>query len=83
MAKRPVPRYDFKAFGAAIKAAREEQFRGDAQVQIQVEGVHGRVAGERPSYASKTKTARNLNGSELNFTVYLREPNIGCAIKPV
>ena len=23
MAKRPVPRYDFKAFGAAIKAARE------------------------------------------------------------
>ena len=24
MAKRPVPRYDFKAFGAAIKAARLE-----------------------------------------------------------
>ena len=24
MAKRPVPRYDFKAFGAAIKAARNE-----------------------------------------------------------
>ena len=23
MAKRPVPKYDFKAFGAAIKAARE------------------------------------------------------------
>ncbi len=23
MAKRPVPRYDFKAFGEAIKAARE------------------------------------------------------------
>ncbi|MEQ6142787.1 hypothetical protein ABKP87_08220 [Bifidobacterium breve] len=40
-------------------------------------------AGERPSYASKTKTARNPNGSELNFTVYLCEPNIGCAIKPV
>ncbi len=25
MAKRPVPRYDFKAFGAAIKAARTER----------------------------------------------------------
>ena len=25
MAKRPVPRYDFKAFGAAIKAARLER----------------------------------------------------------
>ncbi len=25
MAKRPVPKYDFKAFGAAIKAAREGQ----------------------------------------------------------
>ena len=25
MAKRPVPKYDFKAFGAAIKAAREER----------------------------------------------------------
>ena len=24
MAKRPVPKYDFKAFGAAIKAARKE-----------------------------------------------------------
>ncbi len=25
MAKRPVPRYDFKAFGEAIKAARKER----------------------------------------------------------
>ncbi len=24
MAKRPVPKYDFKAFGAAIKAARKD-----------------------------------------------------------
>ena len=30
MAKRPVPLYDFKAFGAAIKAARKEY--GDRDV---------------------------------------------------
>ena len=32
MAKRPVPIYDFKAFGAAIKAARNE--RGESRKQV-------------------------------------------------
>ncbi|WP_303917166.1 helix-turn-helix transcriptional regulator [Subdoligranulum variabile] len=32
MAKRPVPKYDFKAFGAAIKAARKEHKESRKQV---------------------------------------------------
>ena len=32
MAKRPVPKYDFKAFGAAIKAARKERKESRKQV---------------------------------------------------
>ena len=32
MAKRPVPLYDFKAFGAAIKAARKE--RGESRKKV-------------------------------------------------
>lgn len=32
MAKRPVPKYDFKAFGAAIKAARRERKESRKQV---------------------------------------------------
>ena len=35
MAKRPVPLYDFKAFGAAIKAARNE--RGESRKKVSVE----------------------------------------------
>lgn len=32
MAKRPVPKYDFRAFGAAIKAARKERKESRKQV---------------------------------------------------
>ena len=34
MAKRPVPKYDFKAFGAAIKAAREGRKESRKKVQL-------------------------------------------------
>ena len=36
MAKRPVPLYDFKAFGAAIKAARNEY--GESRKKVSDEG---------------------------------------------
>ena len=42
MAKRPVPLYDFKAFGAAIKAARNEYGESRKKVNIGVQGVQTR-----------------------------------------
>ena len=36
MAKRPVPRYDFKAFGAAIKAARLERKESRKKVCVEM-----------------------------------------------
>ena len=41
-----------------------------------------RGAGARPSYVENTKTARNRNGSGLNFTVYSRACIIRLTIAP-
>lgn len=57
MAKRPVPLYDFKAFGAAIKAARNEYGESRKKVSDElyisprylansIEGVRGKVSRE-------------------------------------
>ena len=40
MAKRPVPKYDFKAFGAAIKAARTGRKESCKKVSDEIEKAH-------------------------------------------
>ena len=40
MAKRPVPKYDFKAFGAAIKAARTGCKIRHLKVHTESDGLH-------------------------------------------
>lgn len=46
MAKRPVPKYDFKAFGAAIKAART----GRKESRKKVSNEIGYIAAQQSEY---------------------------------